>query len=210
MPGRPKNPPADRRQEILEAALRVFSHKGYAAATNTDIAREAGVTAAALYYYFPSKADLFKAALTERTALMGPMLREVKEQVGQLPPDVVLPVVIDTMAGFLSEARTQALMSVLLAEAPRNPELVEMWHSQFVAPAAAVVFGYVEAQVQMGRIKPIDPRNLFLTIGGPLLSAVVIRDIIKIPVMQGLTTDSLVTHLKEVVLPALLRQLEHP
>lgn len=47
-----------RRQELLEAAARVFVTKGYAAATVNDIAAEAGVATGSIYRYFPSKADL--------------------------------------------------------------------------------------------------------------------------------------------------------
>lgn len=47
-----------RRQEILDAARRVFVDKGYAAATMNDIAAEAGVAAGSLYRYFENKADL--------------------------------------------------------------------------------------------------------------------------------------------------------
>lgn len=206
MPGRPKNPPPDRRKEILEAALRTFGRKGYAAATNADIAREAGVTAAALYYYFPSKADLFKAALTERSAMLKPILAQVREQLAALPPQLVLSAVVDTMTGFLSEERTVALISILLSEGPRSPELVELWQSQFVAPASSILFEYIRVQVERGTIRPIDPRTLFLMMGGPIISGTIMRDLVKLPVMEGLDTQALADRIKEVVLPALLIQ----
>lgn len=53
----------ERRQEILDAARRVFVEKGYAAATMNDIAAEAGVAAGSIYRYFPSKADLISAVV---------------------------------------------------------------------------------------------------------------------------------------------------
>ncbi len=49
MTPRPKHPPPDRRQEILDAALQAFAHKGFATATTAEIAKAAGVTPAALY-----------------------------------------------------------------------------------------------------------------------------------------------------------------
>jgi AcrR family transcriptional regulator len=44
----------------LEAALTVFSQKGYAATTMDAIAAEAGLTKPTLYQYFPGKDDLFR------------------------------------------------------------------------------------------------------------------------------------------------------
>jgi AcrR family transcriptional regulator len=49
----------NRRQEILNAAARVFADRGYAAATCDEIAEQADVSKGTLYNYFKSKQDLF-------------------------------------------------------------------------------------------------------------------------------------------------------
>jgi len=49
-----------RRSSALDAALSVFSSKGYTATTMDAIAEEAGLTKPTLYQYFPSKDDLFR------------------------------------------------------------------------------------------------------------------------------------------------------
>lgn len=51
------------RARILEAAIRQFSQNGLAGARTEQIAEEAGVNKALLYYYFKSKEDLYSAAL---------------------------------------------------------------------------------------------------------------------------------------------------
>lgn len=48
--------------DILDAALRAFARRGYADTKMTDIAAEAGYTAASLYTYFPGKKEIFIAA----------------------------------------------------------------------------------------------------------------------------------------------------
>jgi len=50
------------RGDILDAALRAFARRGYADTKMTDIAAEAGYTAASLYTYFPGKKEIFIAA----------------------------------------------------------------------------------------------------------------------------------------------------
>src|SRR5687767_10889721 len=49
--------------ELLDAAETLFGSHGYAGTTMAAIARQAGVTSNALYWYFPSKDDVFAAVL---------------------------------------------------------------------------------------------------------------------------------------------------
>ena len=53
------------RQAVIEAALDVFSEKGYAKATFDEIAARAGFTKGAVYWYFRNKADLVAALNVE-------------------------------------------------------------------------------------------------------------------------------------------------
>jgi AcrR family transcriptional regulator len=54
------------RQQILDASLRLFSERGFARTTVRDIARQAGITDAAIYYHFESKQELLEALVEER------------------------------------------------------------------------------------------------------------------------------------------------
>ncbi len=50
----------DRKEEILEAASRVFERYGLAKSTLEDITKECGIKKTAIYYYFKNKEELFK------------------------------------------------------------------------------------------------------------------------------------------------------
>jgi AcrR family transcriptional regulator len=63
MPTRPRRREASREQELLEAARRLFSQKGFANTTVSDIVREAGVAQGTFYLYFHSKAALVQRLL---------------------------------------------------------------------------------------------------------------------------------------------------
>ncbi len=54
-----------RPDEILAAALEVFSDRGFAATKLEDVARKAGVTKGTIYLYFENKEALFKALIRE-------------------------------------------------------------------------------------------------------------------------------------------------
>lgn len=52
-------------EQILNAARRVFTRKGFAAARMEDIAQEAGINRALLHYYFRSKDKMFDMVFKE-------------------------------------------------------------------------------------------------------------------------------------------------
>lgn len=204
MAPRPKNPPPDRRQEILDAALRVFAAKGFEAATNAEIAREAGVTAAALYYYFPSKTDLFQAAILERRGTILPNFQQIGEQLREMPPETVLPMMVQFMTHFFADERTQAILRILLAEGPRNPELVGIWQEQAISAMAPILLQYVQEQMDRGRLRPMDPRVLMVQLIGPVLITMLLRDLLRIPLGEGLTNEVLIQGLLDGVLKGLI------
>lgn len=59
-------PLADRRQQLIDATIRVISKDGLASATTRRIAEEAGASLASLHYCFVNKIDLIAAAWEER------------------------------------------------------------------------------------------------------------------------------------------------
>src|SRR5277367_2118240 len=56
----------ERRQQILDAALRCFSRDGFHATTTADIVRESGLSQGALYLYFATKDDIVVALADDR------------------------------------------------------------------------------------------------------------------------------------------------
>jgi len=73
--------------KLLDAAVRLFAHKGYPGTSTREIVEAAGVTKPMLYYYFQSKEGLLAAAIDHfldafherlRQVVVGP--REVKQQ----------------------------------------------------------------------------------------------------------------------------------
>lgn len=76
----PKRPADERKRLILEGAEEVFGDLGFAGADTTKIARAAGVSAPALYRYFPSKKELFLATLKQAGPRLAGIFSETAEQ----------------------------------------------------------------------------------------------------------------------------------
>ncbi|MCH8035658.1 MAG: TetR/AcrR family transcriptional regulator [Proteobacteria bacterium] len=64
-PREPGPRPANRRQDLLDAAARLFARQGFHAASMRDIARAAGMLPGSLYYHFASKDALLLAVYGE-------------------------------------------------------------------------------------------------------------------------------------------------
>lgn len=68
--------PEERRQEILDTALRLFGEKGYEKTTIGDIAKAMGVAQGLCYRYFPSKELLFDSVIDQYADILAGQLME--------------------------------------------------------------------------------------------------------------------------------------
>src|SRR5260370_31447339 len=90
----------DRREQIIDAAMRVFSQKGFTRATNKDIAREAGITPGLIYYYFESKEALLKAIMESRSPMQ--FLTSQPPSMMALPPTTFLRFMVQRALDILA------------------------------------------------------------------------------------------------------------
>jgi AcrR family transcriptional regulator len=74
--------PDERREQILDCAVRLFGERPYAAVSTADIAREAGVARGLLNHYFGTKRDLYLEVV--RTLVLLPDLDEAIATTGSL------------------------------------------------------------------------------------------------------------------------------
>jgi AcrR family transcriptional regulator len=115
-------PAAERRQKLVETAMRVFSEGSYRGTTTAEIAKAAGVSEPILYRHFASKRDLYLAALDH----VWSQVRESWEEALAREPDVLAALASIGRGNFatrdckyqLSELWVQAL-----SEATEDPVL---------------------------------------------------------------------------------------
>src|SRR5438552_6852873 len=91
----------ERREQILDAAAKVFGEKGFAGASIRDIAREVGVTEGLLYHYFESKEQLEQACWKERT--WRAQLERILADAGGKPLESVLREIVTDFLGTLRQ-----------------------------------------------------------------------------------------------------------
>mgnify|MGYP005849805909 CR=1 FL=1 len=113
------------RQKLMDAALVVFSKKGYATTTLDDIAREAGVTRGAIYWHFKGgKIELFNAILGERFERVGNVLKEVFSS-GKTPAEMLRLMMIRLLEYIEEDADYRAVQEMLMFKTEIAPEMAD-------------------------------------------------------------------------------------
>jgi len=95
--------PTDPRQRILDVALKIFAHNGYAGASIQEIVDQAGVTKPTLYYHFKSKGGLFQALVDHAADERFRVMREAAEKQTSLEKKMIA--MTDAMIRHASERR---------------------------------------------------------------------------------------------------------
>jgi len=120
------------RERIVEAAHDVLSEKGYHDATMDDIAERVGVSKAAIYQYFKSKEDLYRAILTARFQSMGEMVSS------KLTGGSFAECCQDFLDNLIKHSSGLRLGFEVISEASQNPTLAKIAREYYRETAAAI------------------------------------------------------------------------
>jgi AcrR family transcriptional regulator len=159
---------ADRPGEIVRAALEVFAERGFAAARLEDVAARAGVSKAALYLYFATKADLFHAVVGQAVA---PNLAPVRALAARadLPFVEVVPLILAQVARIAGASSIGGVAKMVIAESRNFPDQAKVWHDHVVAEGLAILAGVIERAQARGECRPGDARLQAFSILGPMV-----------------------------------------
>ena len=108
-------PAADRRRQILDAAVRVFARQGFHASRVSDIADEAGVAHGLLYHYFRSKDQVLDTLFRERWDVLIDVIGQVDRR------DAAARDKLYAVASFIVDSyrHDPDLMKVIIVEVTR-------------------------------------------------------------------------------------------
>jgi AcrR family transcriptional regulator len=177
----PQRSARERLPELVDAAIRVFGRSGFRATQMADIAREMGVSEAALYRYVDGKEGLF--GLVVRHALFledlpggelplaSPPLQDTVEQLRELlTPAAVPPALAEALQrdragdpraeleGIIRElfslmALTGPAMDMIERSAREMPELAQLFMVDLRRPLLGALTGYLERRADGGQLR---------------------------------------------------------
>jgi AcrR family transcriptional regulator len=147
----------ERRQQILDAALRCFSRDGFHATTTADIVRESGVSQGTLYLYFATKDDIVVALADDRH--QGEVFLNALAQSEQ-DPIAGLMLLVELYGKTLGDPRRADMRRVGIqgwAEALRNPRIHASVVEGFSTVRTAIV-DLIRRGQAAGQIRPeVEP-----------------------------------------------------
>ncbi len=142
----------ERKERILEAALGVFSRRGYRDAAMDEIAGESETSKGGVYFHFPNKQTIFLALLDRMANLL---MKRAEEAIAVEPDpvkriDAALLVVLKTFGDHRSLARL-FLVEAMGAGREFNNKMLEMRRS-----FAGLITRHLDDAVSEGAIPPLD------------------------------------------------------
>ena len=161
--GKQKETTPDKKTEelILDAARRVFTRKGFAAARMEDIAKEAGMNRALLHYYFRSKEKMFDLIFDENLKKFFENFLKVLK--GKETFEDKIRKLINSEIEMLLQ--NQELPLFIISEIAQDPERIKEKLKHLPAHAFRnELAGQIQSEIKKGNIKKTDPRQLIINI----------------------------------------------
>jgi AcrR family transcriptional regulator len=149
--------PEDRPDEILAAALAVFSEQGFARARLDDVAQRAGVSKGTLYCYFPSKEELFRATIRHHIVSRLAAF-QTKVDAGQATPTDLIRTMIAATWHTLMDDRMLEISRVMHRELEHFPELARFYFDEVILAARHALDGIIKRGVERGEFRAVKHR----------------------------------------------------
>lgn len=150
---------AERKPQILQAALYVFLHKGFTAARMVDIARKAKLSVGNLYRYFDSKLDITLALME---LFLAPSLQTLEDLLS-LPGTVrerLTNAFIDELA---AQDKTAFTLYSEMYHLSRREKRIHKLLSAYNLRLQQQISALLQQGMERGELRPIDPASAAFT-----------------------------------------------
>lgn len=142
-----------RRQQIVDAAVELFSRKGFRGTRTREIAEAAGISEAMIYRHFATKRGLYSAiieakSVTDELLASAATAAHGKDDAGVLRA-LGLKMIEQTV-------RDPSLMRLLLFSALEGHELSEIFFESRVKKLHQFLSSYIRKRIKEGRFRSMD------------------------------------------------------
>lgn len=161
---------AARREQILEAATRVFAEKGFRRATTREVAREAGVSEGTIYNYFEDKDALLLAILD----VLNETERRAEDFEAGLATDFESFVEEYLRRRMALIWENREIFRVVLSEMLVNTELRDRYLRQVVEPTMKISEENFRSRIEQGKARATDPPLAMRAVAGAVLGLLVL------------------------------------
>lgn len=163
--GRPpgRNTGDDTHDRIIEAAVKLFSEKGYGSTSVRDIAHRARVRVSTLYHYFRSKEEMYGEVRQRGEDAIRALVVSCLDQ--DLEFGELVRQLIDRLFDFLLEHRDEARLA-FEGSLARGP--LSQWEPPNLPHWVGLTEGVMRPAAARGAMKEVDPALFIVTVDGIL------------------------------------------
>ena len=142
----------ERPAEITEAAVALFSEKGYSATRVSDVAKRAGVSKGLMYLYFKTKEELFKSVVK---SLIEPRVNALKSSIEQtdLTASEFLRGPFLQMIQQIPRSPARIVVRLMVAEGPKHPDLTAYYWEHVVSVGMGALRQLIRRGVDNGEFR---------------------------------------------------------
>ena len=163
-----------RPEEIISAALEVFTDRGFAATKLEEVARRAGVTKGTIYLYFEDKEALFKALIRQTIVPVIAQGEELARSFTGSARDLFERLVREYWR-LVGETSLVGIPKLMMAEANNFPELARFYYEEVVTRGHRLMAGVIERGIKAGEFRPVNVMIAAKLAMSPLMHAVIAR-----------------------------------
>lgn len=165
----------ERPGDICRAALELFAEKGFAGAKIEEIAARAGLSKGAVYLYFPTKEDIFRAVVRQTVV---PNVEAIEQALSasDFPVADLIRTLLPRMAEVVTALPIGAVAKMVIGESRNFPELAKVWHDDVILRGVSLISKLIERGQASGEIRAGNPRIHAFSIMGPMLIGVIWRE----------------------------------
>jgi TetR/AcrR family transcriptional regulator len=157
---------AARRSQLIEAAMDLFSSKGFAGTTTKEIALAAGVSEAIIFRHFATKRDLYTAIIEHNIHSTGAKqaMAGIEASMKRRDDEGLFRLIAKEMIeGHRKDARFEKLM---LHASLEGHELATIYRREFGLPIFASLRAYLDRRQRSGALRHIDSGAMIVAIAG--------------------------------------------
>lgn len=197
-----KRRPETRPSEILEAALDLFTERGFSATRLEDVASRAGLSKAAIYLYFKDKMSLLKALVQETVGANIAMASGLIAQ-HRGPVEPVLRQLLVIMAGRMADGRLPQLIKLVISESRGHPEIGRWYLENVIGKALPLFQSLIEKGIASGEFRAVDARLAVKSLMAPMLLSAIWKSVFEPLDAEPLDVEALAAQHAEMMIRGL-------
>lgn len=189
--------PRSKKDQIVQAAIKVFLENGYSGTSMNRVAAEADVIKATIYSHFKDKEELFAAIIEEVTfKRMEADTPEFEQHLQSLQPDQFVSLLTQKFKILSQSQEYRALLRVVIGESERFPELATLYVKTVILKGMELASGYFAKHKELKLNNPLATAHICC---GSFVAWLIWQEVLGGKNFKPLEFDDVAIALKELV-----------